>query len=184
MGVLEIHTWNSRFEQLELPDRIVLDLDPGEKTTWAEVIKGARLVKRLLDRTGLTCFVKTTGGRGLHVVVPLTPRADWRTCLEFSRQFAELIVSRAPQRYTTDYAKAGRERKILIDYLRNNRTNTSIAAYSTRARPGAPVSTPIRWSELKETLDPRTFTIASVERRLSRLKTDPWAAYWSTKQEL
>jgi bifunctional non-homologous end joining protein LigD len=184
MGVLEIHTWNSRFERVEFPDRIVFDLDPGAKTEWPAVVEGGRLVRRLLARAGLESFPKTTGGRGLHIVVPLEPRADWRTCLEFSRQFAQLIVARNPGRYTTDFAKAGRERKILIDYLRNNRTNTSIAAYSTRARKGAPVSTPIRWSELKETLDPAQFTMESVERRLSRLKKDPWAAYWTTRQRL
>lgn len=184
MGVLEIHTWNSTFERLEHPDRVVFDLDPGPKTTWTEVIDGARLVRRLLARAGLECFVKTTGGRGLHVVVPLTPRADWRTCLEFSRQFAAMLMARDRQRYTTDFAKAGRERKILVDYLRNNRTNTSIAAYSTRARKGAPVSTPIRWSELKEDLDPAAFTIEAVERRLSRLKKDPWEGYWDSTQSL
>jgi bifunctional non-homologous end joining protein LigD len=184
MGVLEIHTWNSTFEHVELPDRIVFDLDPGAKVAWSDVIAAARLVRTLLDRIHLASFAKTTGGRGLHVVVPLAPKADWPACLEFARRFAELIEERDPARYTTAFAKAGRERKILIDYLRNNRTNTSIAAYSTRAREGAPVSVPIRWAEVKESLDPSRFTIATVEQRLSRLRKDPWADYWTTRQTL
>ena len=110
--------------------------------------------------------------------------ADWRACLDFARRFAELIEERDPSLYTTVFAKAGRESKILIDYLRNNRTNTSIAAYSTRARTGAPVSTPIRWAELKQTLDPSGFTIEAVEKRLARMRKDPWAEYWTTRQTL
>jgi bifunctional non-homologous end joining protein LigD len=184
MGVLEIHTWNSTDDHVELPNRIVFDLDPGTKITWRQVIAGARRVRRMLDDIGLASFIKTTGGRGLHVVVPLTPKADWKTCLEFTRTFAESMESQEPALYTTAFAKAGRERKILVDYLRNNRTNTSISAYSTRARKGATVSTPLRWEELKETLDPLAFTIESVEKRLARLRRDPWAAYWTTRQAL
>jgi bifunctional non-homologous end joining protein LigD len=184
MGVLEVHTWNSTHAQVELPDRVVFDLDPGAKVAWRQIVAAARLVRKLLGDVGLASFAKTTGGRGLHVVVPLTPDADWKACLEFARRFAELIEERDPALYTTAFAKAGRERKILIDYLRNNRTNTSIAAYSTRAREGAPVSTPVRWEELKESLDPATFTIESVEKRLARLRRDPWAEYWTTRQTL
>jgi bifunctional non-homologous end joining protein LigD len=184
MGVLEIHTWNSKYEQVELPDRIVFDLDPGANVPWKQVIGAARLVRKLLETAQLASFLKTTGGRGLHVVVPLTPKADWKACLEFARRFAELVEEREPRLYTTAFAKAGRERKILIDYLRNNRTNTSIAAYSTRARKGAPVSTPLKWEELKENLDPASLTIDTVEKRLARLRKDPWAEYWTTRQTL
>jgi bifunctional non-homologous end joining protein LigD len=184
MGILEIHTWNSTYERVELPDRLVFDLDPGARVSWATVIDAARLVRSLLKKAGLESFPKTTGGRGLHLVVPLTPEADWRTCLQFARGLAELIEEREPGLFTTTYAKAGREGKILIDYLRNNRTNTSIAAYSTRAREGAPISVPVRWAELKESLRPSELTIETVERRLSRLRADPWAAYWTTTQTL
>ena len=173
MGVLEIHTWNSRVEDVERPDRLVLDLDPGEHVTWPQVIDGARLIRRLLERAGLDSFVKTTGGRGLHVVVPLKPSAGWPACLEFSRAVATAIEQAEPDRYTTAFAKAGRERKILVDYLRNNRTNTSVAAFSTRARRGAPVSVPLRWTELKPALDPSSFTVLTVEKRLSRLRGTP-----------
>jgi bifunctional non-homologous end joining protein LigD len=184
MGVLEVHTWNSVFEDLERPNRIVIDLDPGEQVTWAQVVRAARVVKRALDALELASFVKTTGGRGLHVVVPLTPHADWSECLEFSRALSERLERADPDLYTTEFAKAGRSRKILIDYLRNNRTNTSIAAYSTRARAGAPVSVPLKWEELRASLDPASFTVETLPPRMKRLSADPWKPYWSTRQRL
>src|SRR4029079_9997158 len=127
---------------------------------------------------------KTTGGRGLHVVVPLTPHADWKQCLEFSRALSERFEQAQPELYTTAFAKDGRSEKILIDYLRNNRTNTSIAAYSTRAREGAPVSLPLTWEELRTSLNPRSFTAVTVPRRMAKSKTDPWAGYWTCRQKL
>jgi bifunctional non-homologous end joining protein LigD len=184
MGVLEIHTWNTVFEDVERPNRIVIDLDPGEDVTWAQVVAAARIVRKALEALELESFPKTTGGRGLHVVVPLVPHADWSDCLAFSRGISEAIEQTNPDLYTTDFAKAGRAKKILLDYLRNNRTNTSIAAYSTRARAHATVSTPISWRELRATLDPQAFTITTVPRRLSRLSTDPWQGYWSCRQKL
>jgi bifunctional non-homologous end joining protein LigD len=184
MGVLEIHTWNSRMDRVEQPNRIVLDIDPGRRVTWLQVLEAARLIRTLLEKLDLEGFPKTTGGRGLHVVVPLTPSADWPACLAFARQLASEMERREPDRYTTAFAKVGRERKILIDYLRNNRTNTSVAAFSTRARPGAPVSVPVAWSELKPTLDPSSFTLKTIERRLARLRKDPWEKYWRCRQKL
>ncbi len=184
MGVLEIHTWNSRADRVDLPDRIVLDIDPGERVAWPRVIETARLLRGLLHAVDLDSFVKTTGGKGLHVVVPLAPRADWEACLEFSRAVAEAVVRHDPNLYTTTFAKAGRERKILIDYLRNNRTNTSVAAFSSRARAGAPVSVPVRWDELTPGLAPQSWTVATVESRLARLRRDPWKDYWTSKQRL
>jgi len=184
MGVLEIHTWNTLFEDIERPNRIVIDLDPGEDVTWTQVLRGARLVRKALEALDLQSFPKTTGGRGLHVVVPLVPHADWADCLEFSRRISEAIERADPDHYTTQFAKAGRGRKILLDYLRNNRTNTSIAAYSTRARAHAPVSVPVTWDELRSTLDPRAFTVTTVPRRLVRLRGDPWKDYWSARQKL
>jgi bifunctional non-homologous end joining protein LigD len=184
MSVLEFHTWNTRYERIEIPDRIVFDIDPGERVTWRQVIDAAKLVRKVLRDVGLESFPKTTGGRGLHVVVPVTPRADWKACLAFSRAVAEAIEQHDPSRYTTAFAKAGRERKMLIDYLRNNRTNTSVAAYSTRARKGAPVSTPLRWEELKPSVTPDTWTILTIEKRLARLRRDPWEEYWKVKQQI
>jgi bifunctional non-homologous end joining protein LigD len=184
MGVLEVHTWNCRFARIEQPDRIVVDLDPGEGIGWPAVVEAARLVRELLEVLGLASFVKTTGGRGLHVVVPLTPRADWSDCLEFARAIADTLVRQRPEQFTTRFAKAGREDKLLIDYLRNNRTNTSIAAYSTRAKPDGPVSVPIAWNELTASRTPARFTIRTVPGRLERLRTDPWKAYWTTRQTI
>jgi bifunctional non-homologous end joining protein LigD len=184
MDVLEIHTWNSVFEDVERPNRIVFDLDPGEDVEWASVVRGARMIRDALAALQLDSYVKTTGGRGLHVVVPLTPLADWSQCLEFSRALSERFEEAQPELYTTAFARAGRERKILIDYLRNNRTNTSIAAYSTRARAGAPVSTPITWDELRTSLNPGSFTVLTVPKRLAKLKSDPWLGYWKARQKL
>jgi bifunctional non-homologous end joining protein LigD len=184
MDVLEIHTWNSVFEDVERPNRLVFDLDPGHEVDWPAVVRGARMVRDALTALKLESFVKTTGGRGLHVVVPLTPHADWTQCLDFSRALSERFEQAQPELYTTAFAKAGRSRKILIDYLRNNRTNTSIAAYSTRAREGAPVSVPLTWEELRVSLDPRSLTVLTLPKRLARLKTDPWAGYWKCRQRL
>ena len=181
MDVIEIHTWNTRDDDVERPDRMVIDLDPGPDVRWREVVAGARLMHEALAAVGLRSFVKTTGGRGLHVVVPLAPERDWSECLAFSRALAEAVERQHRRRFTTQYAKVGRERKILLDYLRNNRTNTSIAAFSPRARDGAPVSLPIAWDELTPRLDPARFTIESVQTRLG---DDPWKEYWRLRQKL
>src|SRR5215213_7665185 len=184
MGILEVHTWNCRFARVEQPDRIVIDLDPGVRVTWPRVIAAARVVRELLDTLGLDSFVKTTGGRGLHVVVPLTPRDDWSHCLAFARAMADALVRHGPREFTARFSKAGREDAILVDYLRNNRTNTSIAAYSTRSKPEAPVSVPIAWTELSAAREPGRFTACTVPHRVARLRRDPWAEYWTTKQTI
>ena len=184
MDVLEIHTWNSRAGSLETPDRLVFDIDPGPDVPWTELPRAARLVRRILSAFDLESFVKTTGGGGLHVVVPLVPKADWSDCLSFARGVADTIARHDPDRFTTRFAKAGREGRILIDYLRNNRTNTSIAAFSMRARPGAPVSVPLAWSEVTGRLRPARFTVRTVPRRVARLRRDPWADYWRVRQRL
>jgi bifunctional non-homologous end joining protein LigD len=176
MDVLELHTWNSTVERLEEPDRIVLDLDPGPEVPFAEVVRAARVVRAALEALGLAAFVKTTGGVGLHVVTPLVPAARWEDCLAFARALAALLVRHAPGTFTTAFAKRGRERKILVDYLRNNRTNTSVAAFSLRARAGAPVSVPLAWDALEPGLAPERFTIRTVPRRLARA-ADPWAGF-------
>lgn len=184
MDVLEVHTWNARYERLEQPDRVVVDLDPGAEVGWSQVIEAARLVRDLLQALGLRSFVKTTGGRGLHVVVPVAARRDWSECLAFARTFAGSLVRREARLFTDRFARAGREQKILVDYLRNNRTNTSIAAYSTRARPDAPVSTPLAWSELSSARPPDRFTIRTVPVRLRSLRSDPWREYYRCAQQI
>jgi bifunctional non-homologous end joining protein LigD len=182
MGVVEIHTWNSTVEDVERPNRLVWDLDPGPDVAWKQVVKAAELVRDVLRTLKLTSWVKTTGGRGLHVVVPLKPKRAVSECLEFSRAVSEAIARLDPRSYTTAFAKAGRERKILIDYLRNNRTNTSVCAFSPRARPGAMVSMPLDWNELGD--PPRRWTLLTVPKRLARVGADPWADYWKGGQTI
>lgn len=177
MDVIELHTWNSRFASIEQPDRVVIDLDPGDDVGWPQIVAAARLVRELLGALDLDSFVKTTGGRGVHLVVPLRPAADWSACLDFARAFATALVRRQPELFTEQFGKAGRHDKILVDYLRNNRTNTSIAAFSTRARPNAPVSVPLSWAELTPARTPDRFTIRTVPDRLARLRADPWKGY-------
>jgi bifunctional non-homologous end joining protein LigD len=184
MDILEIHTWNSTFERIEEPDRLVFDIDPGPDVPWPWVVEGARLVRSVLKTLGLESFLKTTGGAGLHVAVPIAPALSWDECLVFSRAVAERIVRASPDRYTTAFRKAGRERKLLIDYLRNNRTNTSIAAFSTRARPVATVSFPIAWEDLTGRLRGDQFTVHTVPARLARQKNDPWADFWKSRQKV
>ena len=184
LNILELHTWNTRAEHLEQPDRIVLDLDPGPEVPWREVVAAAHEVRGALRAAGLESWVKTTGGAGLHVVAPIVPERDWSACLAFSRELVQALAREAPRRYTVAYARAGREALILLDYLRNNRTNTSVAAFSTRARPGAPVSVPVDWDELTPRLRPAAFTLKTVPRRLRTLRADPWKRYWKSKQRL
>ena len=184
MNILEIHTWNTTVDHLERPDRVVIDLDPGPEVPWRDVVVAAHLVRGAFEALGLASFVKTTGGKGVHVVAPLVPQRDWDTCLAFARGFAETVVRQDPRRYTTALPKRGRERKILLDYLRNNRGSTSVAAFSTRARPRCPISVPIAWEELGRRLRPDQFRLANVRQRLRRLREDPWRDYWTTRQRL
>lgn len=184
MNVLEIHTWNATAARLEQPDRIIFDLDPGPEVAWPTVISAARLVRGTLEQLDLQSFVKTTGGRGLHVVVPLVAETGWSECLTFSRALAEAVVRLDPRTYTTTFAKAGRERQILLDYMRNNRGSTAVAAFSTRARAGAPVSVPISWDELSPRLRSDHYTVRNLGKRLAKLRSDPWQDYWSATQRL
>jgi bifunctional non-homologous end joining protein LigD len=182
MGIVEIHTWNSTADDVERPNRIVWDLDPGPEVSWQQTVAAARLLREILQTLGLAAWVKTTGGQGLHVVVPIDRSLDWSDCLAFSRDVSSVLVRGNPALYTTTFGKRGRERKILIDYLRNNRTNTTICAYSPRARAGAPISIPLDWEEL--TARPDRWTLLTVPRRLKRQRTDPWAEYWKTSQRV
>jgi bifunctional non-homologous end joining protein LigD len=182
MGIVEIHTWNSTIDDLERPNRIVWDLDPGPAVTRPQVVQAAGLVRTVLETLGLASWVKTTGGRGLHVVAPIEPGRDVAECLAFSRGVSDAITRTDPRLYTTRFPKLGRERKILIDYLRNNRTNTSICAYSPRARPGAAVSAPLEWTGLAAAREP--WTLPTTAARLKRLRRDPWAGYWTCRQRI
>ena len=184
IGALEIHVWGSRADKLELPDRMIFDLDPDPNVPWPRVVESAHQIRNFLNELGLQSFVKTTGGKGLHIVVPLIRRHDWEEVKAFSKAIAELIERADPARYTSNMSKAARVGKIYVDYLRNGRSATAIAAYSTRAHPRATVSVPLRWDELKADVRSDTFTVRNLPHRLSRLKADPWAEMASVQQSL
>ncbi len=176
-ATLEIHPWGSTLADWERPDMIVMDLDPDESVAWETVIDAAREVRDRLKDMGLASFVKTSGGKGLHVVTPLTPKADWAAAKAFTKGLADAMTSDAPDRYTATIAKSKRTGKILLDYLRNQRGATAVCSYSTRARPGAPVSTPLTWDELGPSIGPAYFTVENMPTRLQALTTDPWEGF-------
>jgi len=184
MGVLEIHPWGALIDRPDRPDRVIFDLDPGDGLGFADVMRGAREVRDALKRRDLRSFVKTTGGKGLHVIVPIARRYSWADVKSWAKAVATAMAESAPERYLTRIAKAERKGRIFIDYLRNDPTSTAVAPYSTRARAGAPVATPVDWDELTPRLDPAAFTIATVPARLTRLKADPWREMTALRQRL
>jgi bifunctional non-homologous end joining protein LigD len=184
IGVLEIHPWGARVGRIDRPDRLVLDLDPAPGVPWSRVVEGAQAIRDVLAGLNLVGFVKTTGGKGLHVVVPLRPEAGWDALHALGEGIGTELVRRAPDRYTINPLKAARRGRVFIDYLRNVRGATAVAAYSPRARPGAPVSTPMGWSELEGPARPADFTVQSVPRRLAALRKDPWADFFSVDQAI
>src|SRR5262249_17642342 len=163
---------------------LMLDVGRGRGVAWAGVVEGARAIRELLNGLDLESFTKTTGGKGLHVAGPLAPRQDWTMLKDFSRAFALELVRRSPREYTAALSKSQRTGKIFIDYLRNSRGATAVAAYSTRARAGAPVSTPVGWPELGGGLRSDRFTVTNIEKRLDSLAKDPWADFVKTRQSL
>lgn len=181
MGIVEVHTWNAGARTPYVHDRVVFDFDPGPEVAWREVVGAARLVRDLLAEQKLRAFVKTTGGKGLHVVVPIAP-AHGAACLAFSQAVAAALVEGDPRRFTTSVPKAGRQKQILVDALRNGRANTAVAAFSLRARRGAPVSMPLDWDELTPRLDPARFDIRTAVARAHG--KDPWAGYSTCRQKL
>jgi bifunctional non-homologous end joining protein LigD len=183
-SVLEIHPWGCRIEDTEHADRLTFDLDPGPGVEWSAVVAAAREVKEVLADSGLESFVKTSGGKGLHVVVPLDPAASWEHAKEFCLSVAQFMARREPEKYTATMAKKARARRIFVDYLRNGKGATSVAAYSTRARPGAPVSTPLSWDELSSEIGPSFFTVLNIPARLKHIATDPWAGIEKVQQGL
>ncbi len=174
-GAVELHAWGCRVDKPERPDRMVLDLDPDESLRWSEVRDAAEQIRVALEELELVPFLKTTGGKGLHVVVPLARRQGWDEVLEFSQTFAAMMAKRAPARFVTTMAKRHRRGRIFLDYLRNARSATAVAAYSLRARPGVPVSTPLHWHELSKIDDPADLNYATVPERLGADFVDPWA---------
>jgi bifunctional non-homologous end joining protein LigD len=183
LGVLEIHTWGSRRADLERPDRFTLDFDPDPKVPWIRVVEAVLETRGFLGELGLDSFLKTTGGKGLHVVVPVRPDLDWAGIKEFSRSAAAAVTFDNPGKYTLSMSKEKRRDRILIDYLRNGRGATAIEAYSTRARPGAPVAVPIRWDELADGIRGDTFDIRTTRERVDALTDDPWSGYGQASRQ-
>jgi bifunctional non-homologous end joining protein LigD len=184
MGVLELHTWGSKKGSLNKPDRITMDLDPDPQLPWPKVIEGAQLVKCLFESIGLKSFIKTTGGKGLHIVAPIKPELDFIDIKAFSKSIAEHLSTTLPDYFTPVMSKSKRTNKIFLDYLRNGVDATAVAAYSTRARPDASVSTPILWEELTPEMHADFFNLANIQDRLAALKQDPWADYYALNQRI
>ena len=172
-AVTEIHPWGSAKNDPDSPERIILDLDPAPDVPFSRVIEGAQELRRRLTKLGLVPFVKTTGGKGLHVVVAIKKGSTWAEAKAFAKALAEAMAQDAPERYTTTIAKKARTGKIFIDYLRNDRTSTGVAPWSPRAREGAPIAVPVTWAQVKTGLEPQKFTIATSAPLLK--KPDPWA---------
>lgn len=184
VGALEIHAWGSREDKLEQPDRLIFDLDPNPDVPWTRVVESAKQIRKFLQELGLESFLKTTGGKGLHLVVPIERRHDWDDAKAFCRSVAEAIVAADPEHYTANMSKAARTGKIFVDYLRNGRGATSVAPYSARSRPGATVSTPVSWKELSPEIRSDQFTIRNLAARLAKLRSDPWKEIFDLHQGL
>ena len=184
IGVLEIHPWGSTVDKIETPDRVTFDLDPDVGLAWPRVAEAALEIRDVLAGLGLRSFAKTTGGKGLHVVVPLTPKLGWDEIKAFTKALADDMAAQHPDRYTANQSKRARRDRIYIDYLRNTRGATAIGAYSTRARPGAPVSTPLHWHEVEAGIRPEGFSVATLPGRLAALAPDPWAEIGEVRQTI
>ncbi len=184
MNTLEIHAWGARTDNIEKPDRLVFDLDPDVDVPWQRTVESALQLRDFLADLDLICGAKTTGGKGLHLVLPIERRTTWEDAKEISRAIAEAAAVADPNRYTTNMSKSARGGKIYIDYLRNSRGATAVVPYSTRAHAGCPVATPISWEELPNIKSSDQFTIANLPARLDKLKRDPWQFLDSVRQTL
>ncbi|RWX79262.1 DNA ligase D [Neorhizobium lilium] len=176
-ATLEIHPWGSTLDDWEKPDMVNIDLDPGDGVSWAETIAAAHDVKRRFEEMGLVAFVKTSGGKGLHVVAPVKPKAEWPDVKAAMKALADSMAGDDPDKYVSTITKSKRQGKILIDYLRNGRGATAVAPYSTRARPGAPVSMPVAWDELGGAIGPNYFTVNNAPARIAQMASDPWSDF-------
>jgi len=183
MGAIELHTWGATSDKIETPDLFVLDLDPDPALPWKTMLEAAQLTLSVLDELGLDAFVKTSGGKGLHLVIPLARRDGWDTVKAFAKAIAQFMAQQLPERFTATAGPKNRIGKIFIDYLRNARGASTVAAYSVRARPGLPVSVPVSREELKDVRGAQQWTVANLQERLKGLKADPWAGY-ANRQKL
>jgi bifunctional non-homologous end joining protein LigD len=184
MNVIELHAWGTRKDDPDHSDRIVFDLDPGVDVAWKDIAKCARTLRTMLEKLRLRTFLRTSGGKGLHVVLPLSPSASWDETRPFAEAVARLLAAEYPDHYVATSGEKNRKGKIFIDYLRNGRGATSVTNYSLRARPGAPVAMPISWEELSRLRAANAFTLKNVKARLKRSNKDPWAGIEKLKQKL
>ncbi len=183
-GVVELHPWGSRAPKLHRPDTLVFDFDPDDGVSWSEIVEGVGALRALLDDVGLDAFLKTTGGKGLHVVVPIRATLEWEQAKGFAKGVADVLVRTFPARFTATLSKTQRKGKIFIDYLRNAEGATAIAPYAIRARANAPVATPIAWRELAKDVRFDHFNVRNIPERLSRMRGDPWATFGTTRQTI
>ena len=184
MNVIEFHTWNATTKAIRKPDRLVFDLDPGKGVTWAQMIEGTALLQKMLDLLELESFLKTSGGKGLHVVVPIRPDWGWDEAKDFSASVVMHMARTIPQLFVAKSGEKNRVGRIFVDYLRNNRGATTAAAFSARARPGLGVSVPLRWSELAGLESASQWTIANLHERIAKQRADPWKGYATIRQSL
>jgi bifunctional non-homologous end joining protein LigD len=183
LGVVEFHTPGVRSDKLTHPDRFIIDLDPDPTVDWPAVVEAARALRALFEEMGLRSFVKTTGGKGLHVIVPIRRTQTVEQVREFTRAVASLFETVAPKRYTTNVSKAQRKGKILLDYMRNSPGATAAEVFTARARPGAPVAVPVDWDELDD-IRGDAFTVRNTRERLASLRADPWSNFFDTRQAI
>ncbi|MEW9580497.1 DNA ligase D [Paraburkholderia sp. DGU8] len=184
MGTVEFHTWNAVASNIEKPDRMVFDLDPDASLGWERMIEAAQLTRSLLEELGLQSFCKTSGGKGLHVVVPLAKQAGWDEVKDFSQAVAQHMATTLPKYFSAKMGAQNRKQKIFVDYLRNNRGSSTVAAFSARARPGLGVSVPLSWDEVASTTGGNQWNIENLHERLADLEHDPWADYAKTRQRI
>ena len=184
MDAIEFHTWNGVASALGKPDRMVFDLDPDPALEWDAMIEAAQLTRELLAELGLESWCKTSGGKGLHVVVPITKALGWEDVKAFSQAIAQHMAGSLPERFSAKMGKQNRKKKIFVDYLRNNRGSSTIAAFSARARAGLGVSVPLAWNEVEHTTSGDQWTIGNLHERLDALKSDPWAGYSKCRQRI
>ena len=183
-GVIETHIWGARYDNLDKPDRLVLDLDPGPGVPWRVIKTSAQQVRRLFAELGLESWVKLTGGKGIHVVVPIERRVQWDVVNGFAKACAERLVRDTPALYVVKASKAIRDNRIFIDWMRNSRGATFAAPWCARARPGAPVSVPLRWDELGAVRKPDAYSVPKVMKMVTAGQVDPWDDLLQCKQWL
>lgn len=184
MNTLEFHPWGSKVGSPERPDRLVFDLDPGPGVAWAQVKAAARDIRKRLQETGLESFLRLSGGKGLHLVVPITPGPGWEEVKDFCGAFAEALAAHSPDKYIATMSKAKREGKIFVDWLRNGRGATSVCSWSLRAREHATVAMPLRWEQLSKVDSPGMYTLPRALQTAARLHSDPWQGMDTLAQAL